>query len=110
MMINNEIKEKLLLRIKKTELRHKKEIQGIYQEYCEDNSKAIVGDIVTDGQSIIIVERITGMMYCSTTPDIIFKGIELTKKLKEKKSGEGGCVGQNCDSFKIIKAAKQRGE
>lgn len=94
--------KELLIKIGDAERRHKKEINAIYLQYCNDNAEAKIGDIVTNGHTTILVETISGQRYSSSIPSIVFHGPELTKKLVTKKSGEHGCVGQ-CDDFLIIK-------
>lgn len=82
-------------------------IMKIKTQFCVENAKAKIGDIVSDNNYTIRVRKINWFnMYSVNVPNINYFGTILTKKMVENKCGKTYCVFENTPDFKIIKKAK----
>ena len=65
-----------------------------------------VGDIICDSTKIISITSVFGSLTLGE-PCIVYKGIELTKKNKPKKSGQDGYIftDENHKGIELIKSA-----
>ena len=64
---------------------YQKNLYDLAMEYAKANCIYVAGDIVEDHMGYFKIEKIA---YCSTwrsKPSLVFKGVELTKKLVVKK-------------------------
>lgn len=95
------IKEELNLALLQVEIDANNKKMNLYQEYANKNAIAKIGDIVTNGGSIIRVEKI---LYSLLSQNIYYSGLILKKDLKERKIHEIGSVSE-LSSFKILKKA-----
>lgn len=77
----------------------------LYVEYVMSNKKANVGDFVTDGRGIILVDKITTSKTLGL-PYATYHGVLHTTKMVPFKSGERGfaCEG---DRLIIVKRGEQ---
>lgn len=65
------------------EAAHKSELNKLMRQYAVSNSIAEVGDIVIDHHQAVLVDRM--VVYADREkPCLIYKGAQLTKKLKPR--------------------------
>lgn len=88
------------LRAIETECSNKK--SALCRIYVQENAKAQIGAIVTDGFYIIKVEQHT-YSTLSQIPVIAYTGVRLTKNLKMYKRREVNTVHESNENFRIIK-------
>ena len=75
------------------------------RNFVKRNARAMIGDIVTDGDCTIKIKALNFYdMTCD--PTTIYHGEELTKKLEPFKNGDIGTVIQSNKNFKIIQEEK----
>lgn len=80
----------------------------LYIKYRDDNAKAKIGDVVSNGTATILVTRVMlSIIYESMT--IYYYGKKLKKNLEPYISGEHDTVSESATAFKIIKKAGDDG-
>lgn len=88
------------LRAIETECTNKK--AALRRIFVQENAKAQVGSIVTDGTDIIKVQEIKHVSF-GLTPSIIYCGIKLKKNFEPYKRDEYANVHECNGNFRIIK-------
>lgn len=78
---------------------------ALVQKYGLSKAKYKVGDTIRDGATTILVERITvSVMFGGTSsPEPVYRGIELKKDLTPKKSGDVGVIYGSHQSIVLVK-------
>lgn len=73
-----------------------KKLNDLVKSYVEANAKFKIGDIISDFTHAIKIEKIKASLFRKDDcPDIIYIGIQLTKKLEPHKRGERLSIYQN---------------
>lgn len=83
---------------------------ALIQKYGLSKAKFKVGDIIRDGATTILVERITvSVMFGGTSsPEPVYRGIELKKDLTPKKNGDIGVIYGSHQSILLIKKDEKK--
>lgn len=98
-------KEEFFAKMKELEDDFKIRKDSLAKEFAVSNSPYKVGDIIQDHLHIIKVEKISGVrVYLNgKLPVCIYKGIQLTSKLKPKKHQDSDSCIVQCDVIKKLK-------
>jgi hypothetical protein len=87
-------------RLKEIEVNYEKAKRNLHNEYGLSLAKFKKGDIITDKNTIIMVNEITvNVSFGQVCP--VYRGIELKKDLTPKKNNSIGCIYANREMFSL---------
>ena len=71
---------------------HERDLFELAKRFAISKATAKVGDIISDGRITIKIDGGQISSYLNTYPEIIWKGIEYTKKMIPRKDGSIGYI------------------
>ena len=83
--------EEYIARAEAIRQKRNEDLKSLAYQYIKENAAFKAGDIITDGHTIILVQRIALYSY-TQTPKYMYRGPVLTKQLKPRKDGSDGSV------------------
>lgn len=102
--------EDLKQELQDIDIEYERNKNRLIKEYSESTQRYSIGDILSNNNTTLIVNKVENCRgWLFLNPHIIYSGVELTKKMKPRKSGAIGCISDDNNPNNPVELIKKGG-